>query len=163
MSPSGAVVAAIITCFSPEQDCARLAIGAIDAAEHEILVSAYVLTNGLGVPAALIRAHDRGIDVELDADRRAPCGMQEGVSALATAGIPVWIDGRVRIAHEKALIIDRQVTIMGSYNWSKAAASNSEDLNAVTSPEVAAAYTAHWRARQAVSVRFADTAQWCQH
>jgi len=60
--------------------------------------------------------------------------------ALAAAGIPIWIDARARVAHEKALIIDRRVTIMGSYNWSKGAASNSEDLNVVTSSEVAEAY-----------------------
>jgi hypothetical protein len=38
---------------------------------------------------------------------------QEGVDALAAAGIPVWIDVRARVAHEKALIIDRGVTITG--------------------------------------------------
>jgi len=43
-----------------------------------------------------------------------------------------------------------------------AAARNSEDLNVVTSPEVAAAYAAHWRARLAVSVRFADASGWCE-
>jgi phospholipase D len=80
----------------------------------------------------------------------------------AASGIPVWIDARVRIAHEKALILDRRVTIMGSYNFSAAAARNSEDLNVVTSSEVATAYTAHWRARQAISVRFADVSEWCQ-
>ena len=51
-----ALAAGIITCFAPEQDCARLAIGAVDAATHEILVNAYVLTMGSGLPAALIRA-----------------------------------------------------------------------------------------------------------
>jgi len=37
------------------------------------------------------------------------------------------------------LIVDRQVTIIGSYNFSAGAAWNSEDLNIVTSPEVAEA------------------------
>jgi phosphatidylserine/phosphatidylglycerophosphate/cardiolipin synthase-like enzyme len=158
---SAAFAASIVTCFAPEQDCAGLAIAAIDTAQHEILASAYVLTNGSGIPGALIRAHDRGVDVRLVADRRAPCDLQEGIDALAQVGIPVWIDAHARIAHEKALIIDRSVTIMGSYNFS-AAAHNSEDLNVVTSPEVAEAYAAHWQARQAVSVRFADASEWCQ-
>jgi hypothetical protein len=48
-----------------------------------------------------------------------------------------------------------------SVHWLEAAR-NSEDLNVVTSPEVAAAYAAHWQARQAVSVRFADASQWCE-
>jgi phosphatidylserine/phosphatidylglycerophosphate/cardiolipin synthase-like enzyme len=100
--------------------------------------------------------------VKLVADRRTPCDLQEGVDAIAAAAIPVWIDARVRIAHEKMLILDRQVTIMGSYNFSASAARNSEDLNIATSPEVAEAYAARWRARQAISVRFADAAEWCE-
>jgi PLD-like domain len=103
-------------------------------------------------------AHDRGVDVKLVADRR---DLREGLDALAAAGILVWIDARVRIAHEKAIVVDRRVTIEGSYNFSAGAARNSEDLNVVTSPEVAAGYAAHWRARQAISVRFADAADWC--
>src|SRR5271166_1587424 len=81
--------------------------------------------------------------------------------ALAAAGIPVWIDARARIAHEKALVIDRHVTVMGSYNWSAGAAWNSEDMNVVTSAEVAEAYAAHWHARQAGAVRFAKASEWC--
>jgi hypothetical protein len=52
-----------------------------------------------------------------------------------------------------ALITARRVTISEAL---VAAAHNSEDLNVVTSPEVAEAYAAHWQARQAVSVRFGD-------
>jgi phosphatidylserine/phosphatidylglycerophosphate/cardiolipin synthase-like enzyme len=117
---------------------------------------------GSGILAALNRAHARGINVRLVADRRAPCDLQEGVSALAAVGIPIWIDVGARVAHEKALIIDRRVTIMGNYNWSKGAASNSEDLNVVTSAEVAETYARHWQARQALSIRFADASQWCR-
>ena len=80
--------------------------------------------------------------------RRSSCALRspEGVSALAAAGIPIWIDARARVAHEKALRgddYDGRVTIMGSYNWSKGAASNSEDLNVVTLSEVAEAYAKH--------------------
>ena len=67
-----------------------------------------------------------------------------------------WQPGSIAaagIAHEKALIIDRRVTIMGSYNFSAGAAWNSEDMNVVTSAEVAEAYAAHWRARTALSVK----------
>jgi hypothetical protein len=59
---------------------------------------------GVG-PRSRSRAHARGVDVRLVADRRAPCDLQEGVSALAAAGIPNWIDTRARVAHEKALAI----------------------------------------------------------
>jgi phosphatidylserine/phosphatidylglycerophosphate/cardiolipin synthase-like enzyme len=101
-------------------------------------------------------------DVRLIAEKCRPCEKREGVTAVAAAGIPVWIDARARIAHEKALIIDRRVTIMGSYNFSARAAWNSEDLNVVASPEVAEAYAAHWQARQAGAVRFEEASDWCR-
>jgi hypothetical protein len=41
---SAAFAATIVTRFAPEQDCAGLAISAIDAAGHEILVNAYAFT-----------------------------------------------------------------------------------------------------------------------
>jgi hypothetical protein len=53
--------AIIVTCFAPEQNCVLLAIGAIDDARSEILVNAYALTTGPGIPGALIRTHDRGL------------------------------------------------------------------------------------------------------
>jgi phosphatidylserine/phosphatidylglycerophosphate/cardiolipin synthase-like enzyme len=81
--------------------------------------------------------------VRVIADRRTPCARQEGISALAAAGIPIWIDDLARVAHEKAFITDRRVTIMGSYNFSAVAALDSEDLNVVTSEEVAEAYARH--------------------
>jgi len=56
---SAAFAASIVTCFASEENCAGLAIGTIDAAQHEIPVNAYALT-GSGIPAALIRAHGRG-------------------------------------------------------------------------------------------------------
>ena len=153
--------ATIETCFAPESDCAALAVRAIDRAEREILVGAYGLTTGSGIVEALLRAHRRGVEVKLIADRSTPCGRNSGIDPLAGAGVPVWIDHIARIAHAKTMVIDGAVTLNGSYNWTRGASANSEDLNLVASPLVAAAYTAHWRDRQAVSLRFDRREDWC--
>jgi hypothetical protein len=60
--------------------------------------------------------------------------------------------------------VDGTVTLMGSYNynWIRWASENSEDLNLVSSPSVAAAYTTHWRHRLGVSVPFIQRADWCR-
>jgi hypothetical protein len=50
----------------------------------------------------------------------------------------------------------------GSYNWTHGAAENSEDLNLISSPTVAATYAAHWRQRLAVSAPFVDREDWCR-
>jgi cardiolipin hydrolase len=135
--------AAVAVCFAPEEDCAAFAIRPIDNAGSEILVSAYGLTTGSGIVEALVRAKGRGVDVRLIADKTTPCGRSSGIEPLAAAGIPIWIDDQARIAHEKAMVIDETVTLMGSYNWTRGAAANSEDLNLISSPAVAAAYAAH--------------------
>ena len=74
----------------------------------------------------------------------------------------MWIDDRARIAHAKTIVIDGAATLQGSYNWTRSAAENSEDLNLISSPTVAAAYSEHWRQRLAISVRVARREDWCR-
>jgi hypothetical protein len=74
-------------------------------------------------------------------------------------GVPIWIDAQARMA---TMVIDGAVTLMGSMNWTRGAAANSEDLNLVSSPAVAVAYPAHWRERLAVSVPFNRREDWCR-
>jgi phosphatidylserine/phosphatidylglycerophosphate/cardiolipin synthase-like enzyme len=159
---SASTDAAIAVCFAPEEDCAAFAVRAIDNAEREILVAAYRLTFGSGIVGALIRAKERGVDVRVIADKAAPCGRASGIEPLAAAGVPIWIDDRARLAHAKTMVVDGNATLMGSYNWTRGASENSEDLNLVSSPTVAAAYTTHWRQRLAVSVRFDRRGDWCR-
>src|SRR5712692_7015113 len=154
--------ATIETCFSPENDCAAFAVRAINRAEREILVGAYGLTTGAGIVEALVRAHQRGVEVKLIADKTTPCGRNSGIDPLASAGVPVWIDHGARIAHAKTMVIDSAVTLNGSYNWTRGAAANSEDLNLVASAAVANAYAAHWRDRQGISMRFDRREDWCR-
>src|SRR6266478_9660613 len=162
VASAAAPSATIETCFSPENDCAAFAVRAINRAEREILVGAYGLTTGAGIVEALLRAYQRGVGVKLIADRTTPCGRNSGIDPLASAGVPVWIDHIARIAHAKTMVIDGTVTLNGSYNWTRGASGNSEDLNLVASPVVAAAYAAHWRDRQAVSLRFDRREDWCR-
>jgi phosphatidylserine/phosphatidylglycerophosphate/cardiolipin synthase-like enzyme len=60
------------------------------------------------------------------------------------------------------MVIDESVTLTGSYNWTRSAVANSENLNLVSSPAVAVAYAAHWHNRLACSVRFKRREDWCR-
>jgi phospholipase D len=163
-SPASSVAsgATVAVCFAPEEDCATFAVRAIDNAEREILVGAYGLTTGSGIVEARVGARRRGVDVRLIADKTTLCGRTSGIDPLALAGVPIWIDDQVRIAHAMTMVIDPAVTLLGSYNRTAGAAQNSENLNPVSSPTVAAAYAAHWRERLAVSVRFDRREDWCR-
>ena len=158
---SAASGVAIAVCFAPEEDCAAFAVRAINNADREILVGAYGLTTGSGIVEALIRAKERGVDVRLIADKTTPCERESEIEPLV-AGVPIWINAQARIAHSKTTVIDGTVTLTGSMNWTNGAARNSEDLNLVSSPTVAAAYAAHWHKRLAVSVRIDRREDWCR-
>ena len=67
-----------------------------------------------------------------------------------------------RLCRTKKLLVDHISTLMGSYNWTRNAARNSEDLNLVASRAVAAAYAAQWGTRQALSVPFVGREDWCR-
>jgi phospholipase D len=154
--------AAVAVCFSPEEDCTSFAADAIDRAETEILVNAYGLTTSSGIIEALIRAKQHGIDVKLIDDRTSPCGRNSGIDPLARAGIPIWIDHTARIAHAKSMVIDGRVTLTGSMNWTGGATHNSENLNLVASPNIAAAYAGHWHQRIALSLSYTQREDWCR-
>jgi phosphatidylserine/phosphatidylglycerophosphate/cardiolipin synthase-like enzyme len=100
--------------------------------------------------------------VRLIADKTTPCERGSGIETLVAASVPVWIDRDVRIAHAKTMVIDGAVTLTGSMNWTRGAERNSEDLNLISSPAVAAAYAAHWRERLALSLRFDRREDWCR-
>jgi phosphatidylserine/phosphatidylglycerophosphate/cardiolipin synthase-like enzyme len=143
----------------PEKDCAAFAVRAINNAESEILVGAYGLTSGSGIVEALVRPKEHGIDVRLIADKTTPCERESGIEALAASGVPISIDAQARIA---TMVIDSAVTLTGSMNWTRCAVVNSEDLNLISSPAVAAAYAGHWRDRLAVSSPFNRREDWCR-
>ena len=96
------------------------------------------------------------------ADKTTPCERESGIEPLAAAGVPVGIDAQARVAHAKTMVIDSAVTLTGSMNWTRGAVVNSEDLNLISSPAVAAAYTAHWRDRLAISAPFNRREDWCR-
>ena len=157
-----ATATAVAVCFSPEEDCTAFAVDAIDRAEAQILVNAYGLTTSSSTVEALVRAKQRGVDVRLIADRRTPCERNSGIDPLAHAGIPIWIDHGARIAHSKSMVIDNQVTLTGSMNWTGGAAQNSENLNLIASKIIAAAYAGHWNQRLALSSPYTQREDWCR-
>ena len=76
-------------------------------------------------------------------------------SYLTNAGIPVWVDTKVAIAHNKVMVIDGATVITGSFNFTAAAQkSNAENLLVLNDPSLAAEYTANWERRRAASERY---------
>jgi phosphatidylserine/phosphatidylglycerophosphate/cardiolipin synthase-like enzyme len=151
-------------CFTPGQDCTGLVVAQIAGAKRSILVQAYSFTS-VPILAALKAAHGRGVDVEVIVDkstaRTCPSGSRYNAATyLSNAGIPVWVDAAVSIAHNKVMVIDGATVITGSFNFTAAAQkANAENLLVIRDSELAAKYRRNWERRRAVSVAYREALQ----
>jgi phosphatidylserine/phosphatidylglycerophosphate/cardiolipin synthase-like enzyme len=131
-------------------------VSEIGSAQHQILVQAYSFTS-TPILAALRAAHLRGVEVEVILDKSSARASKSGsrysaATYLADAGIPVWVDSKVAIAHNKVMFLDGDVVITGSFNFTMAAQNhNAENLLVVHDPALAAQYRANWESRRTVS------------
>jgi phosphatidylserine/phosphatidylglycerophosphate/cardiolipin synthase-like enzyme len=143
---------------------APVVVDEIAGARRSILVQAYSFTS-VPILAALKAAHARGIDVEVIVDKTAARASNNGsrysaATYLSNAGIPVWIDDRVAIAHNKVLVLDGATVITGSFNFTAAAQNhNAENLLVIRDAELAARYRATWEDRKAVSLPYGGPAE----
>ena len=119
--------------FTPWDDVEGAIIRTLAKARHSIHVQAYLLTSR-AISNALLNAKARGVVVEILADyEMLKHGQSSQIPKLAAAGIPVWLETRYAIAHNKTMLIDAPdaggAVITGSYNftWS-AQARNAENL-----------------------------------
>lgn len=162
-SPALAEAPAWTVCFTPGEDCTGLVVHAIAGAEHSILVQAYTFTS-IPILAALKAAHARGVDVEVIVDKASGRPSESGsrytaATYLSNAGIPVWVDTQVAIAHNKVMVIDAAVVITGSFNFTAAAQrSNAENLLVIRDLALGARYRENWERRKALSVPYVTSA-----
>ncbi len=159
-TPALAAAGTVELAFTPGDAIDASIIAAIAAAEREVLVLAYAFTHPR-ISRALAAAHQRGVRVELIADRGQTLELpQSVVPALAREGIAVWVDGNFGAAHNKVMIIDADgphaTTITGSYNFTLAAQKrNAENIVMFRdNPEVARAYRAYFRRLQVKAQRW---------
>lgn len=145
--------AQVSVCFTPGQNCEARIVAAIDHARDSIMVQAYGFTS-LPIIHALQRAAARGVDVLaiLDKTNRRK---YSGATLLLAKGIPVWIDAKPAIAHNKVIIIDKQIVIGGSFNYTASAQKrNAENVTFTESPAVAKQFIANWNRRLQASDAF---------
>lgn len=114
--------------FSPNGGATAAVVHELHDAQKEVLVQAYSFTSA-PIAEALVKAYKRGVKVLAVLDKSQRSERYTAATYLANAGIPVLIDDKHAIAHNKIMIIDRSVLITGSFNFTKAAEEkNAENL-----------------------------------
>jgi phosphatidylserine/phosphatidylglycerophosphate/cardiolipin synthase-like enzyme len=140
--------ATVDVCFRPGQvSCQAEIVKTIGEAKTSLLVQAYGFTD-TAIIHAIGEAQRRGVQVRaiLDKENRQP--RYTGATYLHNAGIPVRIDDRVAIAHNKVMVIDGETVIGGSYNYTKSAeGKNAENVTFTKSACVANLYRDNFERR----------------
>lgn len=151
--PSKSVTCPVIqTCFTPGQDCTHQITKHIAKAENSILVQAYAFSSK-DIADALIAAKNRGVKVEVILDKSQRSQKYSLLHYIVDAGIPVWIDTKPAIAHNKVMIIDEKEVITGSFNFTDSAQKrNAENLVFISDSKLAQEYTANWKNREKQSI-----------
>ena len=127
--------------FSPEDGALEHILNAVNSAQESITFMAYSFTTD-ALAEALIERAKAGVSVRgvFDKDQYHSNAGTE-FDTLHNAGVDVWLDGNSRLMHHKVIIIDEQVVITGSYNFSNNAEhTNDENTLIIHNQDIAAQY-----------------------
>jgi phosphatidylserine/phosphatidylglycerophosphate/cardiolipin synthase-like enzyme len=140
----GSECAPVTVCFTPGGNCTQVIVQALGAAKGTALVQAYSFTSA-PIAKALLDAHKRGVQVQVILDKSQRREKYSSADFLANQGVPTMIDANHAIAHNKVIVIDGELVLTGSFNFTKAAQEkNAENLMVIRDTSVAAQYTQNW-------------------
>jgi len=140
--------------FSPHGGCTDAVVKQLDGAKESVLVQAYSFTS-VPIAKAIVDAHKRGVKVQVILDKSQRTEKYSSATFLQNEGVPVFIDAKHAIAHNKVMVIDGRIVITGSFNFTKAAEeSNAENLLVIPDADMATQYTKNWQDHLAHSVEY---------
>ena len=154
-SQSAQTGSSIQVYFSPRGGCQDAIVREVNNARHTIRIQAYYLTNA-AIARAVRDAHRCGVSVEIILDKSQQTSQYSSATFFQNAGIPVFIDNKHAIAHDKVMILDKDTVITGSFNFTEAAEqNNAENLLIIKGyPNIAAAYLRNYEKHKAHSVSY---------
>jgi phosphatidylserine/phosphatidylglycerophosphate/cardiolipin synthase-like enzyme len=124
--------------FSPDDGVAEHLEKLISNAQESVAVLAYSFTLD-ELSNALINRAKAGVLVRGVFDSNQALSNTGGdYQRLVDAGVDIRLDGNPNSMHHKVLIIDQQIVVMGSYNFSSSAERrNDENVLVLENPEIA--------------------------
>ena len=131
--------------FSPGGSSLKVVLDAIASAKSTLEVACYEFTSR-EIAAALEDAAHRGVEVRIVADFKASEDRYSQIPILSRSGVPIRLDRRYEIMHDKFMVIDGDAIETGSFNYSEGAVRHNAE-NALwewKAADKAAIYAAEW-------------------
>ena len=133
-------LAAIDVYFSLVGDPERAIIEQLNKAGESIDIAMYYFTDR-NLANAVIDAHNRGVGVRVYLDKDQKEAQYSKSRYLTKQGITIRYSSNSYLMHHKFAVIDNEVVITGSYNWTASAGErNNENLIVIRDPPLASRY-----------------------
>jgi phosphatidylserine/phosphatidylglycerophosphate/cardiolipin synthase-like enzyme len=135
---------AIQVCFAAEDGCADQLINIIGQARQSIRFMAFSFTHE-GIGQAVIDRAKAGISVQGVFETRGSETEFSELGLMKSQNLDVWQDGNPYTLHHKVFIIDEQMVVFGSFNFSdNANRSNDENMLALSNSDIAKQFLAEF-------------------
>jgi phosphatidylserine/phosphatidylglycerophosphate/cardiolipin synthase-like enzyme len=136
-------------CFVPNGPaCESLLVNTINNTRSSLLIQAYSFTSP-PIAEAVVNVFKRGLDVRVIVDKSQVSEKYTSATFLKNVGIPVVIDTKPAIAHNKVMIFDQLSVFTGSFNFTRSAQDRNAENGLVIhdDTDIVKAYTNNWTNR----------------
>lgn len=120
-------------CFSPGNSCRNTIIHYLSSSKASVKICVFTISDDL-ISEAIISAKRRGVDVLIVTDNDKLYDLGSDIIRIAREGILTRVDNTSNHMHHKFMIVDGEVLVNGSYNWTRSAANYNQE-NIVVSRE----------------------------
>lgn len=128
----------VLNYFSPVDNVMDKLVGLVNGAQHSVRFMIFTYTDQ-NLANAMIGRFQAGVDVAGVIENRG--ASQGALIPLACAKVPVKVDGNKYTMHHKVIVIDNQIVITGSFNFTKSAdTANDDNVLIINDPAVAQQY-----------------------
>lgn len=130
--------------FSPGEDCRRQLLDLLVSARETIDISIFTISDDR-LANAIVNAHKRGIQIRLITDNDKAQDQGSDIYYLIDQGLNIRMDKTENHMHHKFAIIDKNVLVNGSFNWTRSATEyNQENILVTNEQKLVAAYLAEF-------------------
>ena len=106
--------------FSPGPSCKQCIISTLREARTILNICVFTISDDF-IKDTIKSAFDRGVEVRIITDNYKVSDEGSDIEELSLHGIPVRVDESENHMHHKFMVADDQITITGSYNWTRSA------------------------------------------
>jgi phosphatidylserine/phosphatidylglycerophosphate/cardiolipin synthase-like enzyme len=113
--------------FSPGESCLAAILGELGRTKKSADICVFTITDDR-IAGALLDARRRGVTLRIITDNDKQYDEGADIARLRDAGVSIRVDGDERHMHHKFAVLDSRTLLNGSYNWTRGATLNAENL-----------------------------------